>query len=161
MGRRLYKLGRDTHAKGETFGYTDGETEHNQRYQVLVSLLSLKTLRDYDIGRGGEFYFKVKRRHKWVRVPIIGTINLMENQVFTARQDFSLWIEMIELDEKDSKDIELEIELFERDVAKLDKKVFERKLPIHLGTQTKYQILEDDKNLTKAKLKISAMRTRY
>jgi hypothetical protein len=161
LGRRLYKLGRDTHAKGETFDMHDGETEVNQRYQIIVSLLSLKTLRDYDWGRGGEFYFKVKRRHKWTRVPLIGTINLMENQIFTARQDFTLWIEFEELDPGDEKDIELDIELFERDIAKLDKKVFDTKLPIHLGSQTKYEILEDEKEHTKVKLKVSALRTRY
>ncbi len=161
MGRRLYKLGRDTYAKGETFEYHDGEKEHEERYQIIVSLLSLKTLRDYDIGRGGEFYFKVKRRHMWLRAPIIGTINLMENQVFTARQDFSLWVEMLELDKGDSKDIELDIELFERDIGKMDKKVFDLKLPIRAGTQTKYQVLEDEKQQTKAKVKIAAMRTRY
>ncbi len=152
----MYRIGYDTHAKGETFEY-----EHKERYYVNVSLLSLKSLRDYDIGRGGEFYFKVERKWHERRVPDRGEIWLMENQVFTARQDFTLWTEFIELDEGDSKEIELDIELYERDPIKWDKKVFDVKLPIRLGEQTKYLILEDDDKQTKAKIKVSALRTRF
>ncbi len=155
MGRRIMKLGRDTHAKDETFEY-----EKRQRYYVNVSLLSLKTLEDYDIGRGGEFYFKVKRKWKGRRVPDRGEIYLMENQVFSARQDFSLWLELLELEQGDDKDIEIEIGLYERDI-KWDKKIFEIDVPIKLGSATDYVILQDDKKKTKAKVKISALRTRY
>ena len=155
MGRRLYKMGRDTHAKGETF-----EHEDRDRYYINVSLLSLKTLEDYDIGKGGEFYFKAKRNWQGRRIPDRGEIYLMQNQVFTARQDFTLWTEFIELEQGDSKDIELEVALYERDL-KWDKKVFEVDVPIKLGTQTKYIILEDEKGNTKAKVKIAATRTRY
>ena len=107
MGRRLYKMGRDTHAKDETFEY-----EKRQRYYVTLSLISLKTLKDYDIGRGGEFYFKVKRSWKRRRVPDRGEIFLMENQTFTARQDFTLWTEFLELDQGDDKDIEIAIQKY-------------------------------------------------
>ena len=156
MGRRTIRIGRDTSAKGETFEY-----EHKERYYINVSLLSLKTLEDYDIGRGGEFYFKVKRSFgSGRRVPDRGEIFLMENQVFTARQDFTLWTEFIELDQGDEKEIELEIELFERDF-KWDKKVFEVDVPISLGSKTKYVILQNQAETTKAKVKISAMRTRF
>ncbi|MHA1265732.1 MAG: hypothetical protein ACTSRS_10920 [Candidatus Helarchaeota archaeon] len=155
MGRRLYKMGRDTHAKGETFEY-----EKRQRYYVNLSLLSLKTLKDYDIGRGGEFYFKIKRKWKTRRVPDRGEIFLMENQVFTARQDFNLWLEFLELDQGDEKEITLEVGLYERDL-KWDKKVFEVEVPVTLGQQTEYLILEDPAQKTKAKVKLSALRTRY
>ena len=155
MGRRLYKMGRDTSAKGETFEY-----EHKDRYYINVALLSLKTLEDYDIGRGGEFYFKVKRKWKGRRVPDRGEIHLMENQVFTARQDFTLWTEFVELEQGDSKDVELEVALFERDVH-WDKKIFEVDVPITLGSKTEYVVLEDAAEKTKAKVKISALRTRF
>ncbi|NVM52261.1 MAG: hypothetical protein HWN66_01070 [Candidatus Helarchaeota archaeon] len=155
MGRRLYKMGRDTHAKGETF-----EIEKKDRYYINVSLLSLKTLEDYDIGRGGEFYFKVNRSHKTRRVPDRGEIILMENQIFTARQDFTLWTEFIELEQGDSKELELEVALFEQDIH-WDKKVFEVDVPITLGRQTQYVVLEDAAENTKAKVKISATRTRF
>ena len=148
-------MGRDTHAKGETF-----EHEKRDRYYVTVSLLSLKTLEDYDIGKGGEFYFKAKRSWKGRRIPDRGEIYLMQNQVFTARQDFTLWTEFIKLEQGDSKDIELEVALYERDY-KWDKKVFEIDIPITLGRKTRYIILEDTEGNTKAKVKVSATRTRY
>jgi len=149
------KIGRDTHAKDETFEY-----EKRQRYYVNLSLLSLKSLEDYDIGRGGEFYFKVKRKWRTQRVPNRGEIFLMENQAFTARSDFSLWTEFLELEQGDDKDIEIEISLFERDL-KWDKKIFEVDVPIKLGSQTDYVILQDAAKKTKAKVKISALRTRF
>lgn len=155
MGRRLMKMGVDTHAKGESFEY-----EKKERYYINLSLLSLKTLEDYDIGRGGEFYFKVKRKFKTRRVPDRGEIFLMENQVFSARQDFTLWTEFLELEQGDEKDIEIEVSLYERDY-KWDKKVFEVDVPIKLGAQTDYVILEDTAKKTKAKVKIAALRTRF
>ena len=156
MGRRIYVKGRKTHAKGETFEY-----EKEDRYYIMISLLSLKTLEDYDVGKGGEFYFEVRREGKHRRIPDRGEIFLMENQVFTARQDFTLWTEFLELDQGDSKEIEIDIELHERDLVKFDKKIFDEKVPLKLGSQSKYIILEDEKGQTKAKLKISTPRTRY
>ncbi|MFX1293266.1 MAG: hypothetical protein ACFFD2_00210 [Promethearchaeota archaeon] len=156
MGRRIYIKGRKTYAKGETF-----ELEKKDRYYINISLLSLKTLKDYDLGRGGEFYFKVRRKRKTRRVPDRGEIFLMENQVFTARQDFSLWTEFLELEQGDEKNIELDIELFERDTVKMDKKIFDEKVKLDLGSQSKYIILEDEAKQTKAKLKISTPRTRF
>lgn len=156
MGRRVYVKGKKTHAKGETF-----EIEKKNRYYIGISLLSLKTLEDYDIGKGGEFYFKSKREGKTRRTPDRGEITLMENQVFTARQDFTLWTEFLELKQGDEKKIELEIELFERDVLKIDKKIFDEKVPLNLGSQSKYIILEGKDKKTKTKLKISTPLTRF
>ncbi len=158
MGRRIYVKGVDTHAKGEQW---EVEYEKNERYYIQVSLLSLKTLEDYDIGRGGEFYFEVKRKGHEIRVPQRGEINLMENQVFTARQDFSLWNEFIELDPGDQKVLELDLRLYERDVVGLDKKLIDEDLKITLGSQSKYVIVENKDKTTKAKIKISAPRTRF
>ncbi len=156
MGRRVIITGRRTHAKGETF-----ELEKKDRYMVNVSLMSLKTIKDYDVGKGGEFYFKVWRSsmHRR-RVPDMGEIQLMENQGFEARQDFTLWNEFIQLKTGDKREIELEIGLYERDVGK-DDTIFEQKLPIKFGAESEYIILEDKEGKTKAKVKIVATRTRF
>ena len=156
MGRRVIITGHKTHATGETF-----EVEKKDRYMITVSLMSLKTLKDYDIGKGAEFYFKVWRSsmHKR-RVPDIGEIQLMENQGFEARQDFTLWTEFIQLKTGDKREIELDIGLYERDIGK-DDTVFEQKLPVKFGAESEYIILEDKDGKTKAKLKVSATRTRF
>jgi hypothetical protein len=156
MGRRVIVTGKKTHAKGETF-----EIGTKDRYYVNVSLLSLKTQKDYDIDKGGEFYFKVHRGtgHNR-RVPDMGEIHLQANQGFEARQDFTLWTEFIQLKQGDEKQMELEIGLYERDVLK-DDTVFEEKLPIKLGGESDYLILQNEDGKTKAKLKIAANRTRY
>ncbi len=157
MGRRVVTIGKNTHAKGETFAI---EKDREGRYAIIISLESLKTLKTYDLGHEGEFYFKIKREGHDRRAPDRGEILLMENQVFSARQDFTLWTEFIKLEHGDEKAIEVEIGLFERDPL-VDKKIFERKIPVKLGAQTDYSILEDDKKQTKAKIKVSALRTRF
>jgi hypothetical protein len=156
MGRRVIITGKRTHAKGETF-----EVEKKDRYMINVSLMSLKTIKDYDVGKGGEFYFKVWRStmHRR-RVPDMGEIQIMENQGFEARQDFTLWTEFIQLKQGEKREIELEIGLYERDIGR-DDTVFEQKLPIRFGAESEYLILEDKDGKTKAKIKVSATRTRF
>ncbi|HUX98749.1 MAG TPA: hypothetical protein VMV49_04290 [Candidatus Deferrimicrobium sp.] len=156
MGRRLYKMGVDKYAKGQSF-----ELEKKDRYYINIALESLKTLKDYDIGRGGEFYFKVRRTTtQRRRVPDRGEIRLMENQDFSPRQDFTLWTEFIELKQGDSKDLELDVALYERDIG-VDDKIFKETLQIRLGSETDYKILENENKSTKAKIRVSAGRTRY
>jgi hypothetical protein len=156
MGRRLIKMGVDKYAKGQSF-----ELEKKDSYYINIGLESIKTLKDYDIGRGGEFYFKVWRStmHRR-RVPDRGEIRLMENQDFSPRQDFTLWTEFIELKQGESKDIELDVVLYERDIG-IDDKIFKEKIKIRLGSETNYVILENEKKSTKAKVRVSAGRTRY
>ncbi len=158
MTRRHITVGRKTHAKGETF-----ELEKKDRYFLNVSLMSLKTRKDYDIGRGGEFFFEVHRKGelRGRRTPDHGEICLMENQVFEARQDFTLWTEFIKLEQGDKKEVELHIELFERDPIK-NQKIIDEKISVRLGMpSSKYIVIEDKKGNTKAKLKISSARTRF
>jgi len=158
MTRRIVKIGKKTHAKGETF-----ELEKKNRYMLIVSLISLKTLKDYDIGKGGEFFFEVHRKGelRGRRSPDHGEIELMENQVFEARQDFTLWTEFIRLKQGDSRDITLNVKLFEHDLIK-NEKIIDQDINIKLGTsQSDYIIVEDKDRKTLAKLKISAPLTRF
>ncbi|MHA1309819.1 MAG: hypothetical protein ACTSWR_05730 [Candidatus Helarchaeota archaeon] len=158
MPRRQVVIGRKTHAKGETF-----ELEKKDRYFLNVSLMSLKTRRDYDIGRGGEFFFRVHRKGelRGRRSPDHGQIELMENQVFEARQDFTLWTEFIRLKQGDPKEVNLHIKLFEHDLIK-NEKIIDEHIAIKLGmAQAKYLVIEDKKGNTKAKLKITSARTRF
>ncbi|MHA1251255.1 MAG: hypothetical protein ACTSRP_14795 [Candidatus Helarchaeota archaeon] len=134
MTRRHITVGRKTHAKGETF-----ELEKKDRYFLNVSLMSLKTRKDYDIGRGGEFFFEVHRKGelRGRRTPDHGEIC------------------------GDKKEVELHIELFERDPIK-NQKIIDEKISVRLGMpSSKHIVIEDKKGNTKAKLKISSARTRF
>ncbi|MHA1269949.1 MAG: hypothetical protein ACTSPY_09215 [Candidatus Helarchaeota archaeon] len=158
MPRRHVTIGRKTHAKGETF-----ELEKKDRYFLNVSLMSLKTRRDYDVGRGGEFFFRVDKKGeiRGRRTPDHGQIELQENQVFEARQDFTLWTEFIKLEQGDPKEVILRIRLYEHDYIK-NEKIIDERIAVKLGmAQSKYITVEDKKGNTKAKLKISSARTRF
>lgn len=125
--------------------------------------MSLKTLKDYDIlGWRGEFYFKVDGPKVFkARFPNKGTIKLQKNQEFTSRADMSLWSQFKTV-KVDKPAIEkLKVILREMDHLKKDKTVAEQEFEIKLPSKTQYVILQDEKENTKAKLRIQATRTRY
>ena len=125
--------------------------------------MSLKTLKDYDIlGWRGEFYFKVDGPKVFkARFPNKGTIKLQKNQEFTSRADMSLWSQFktIKVDEPAIE--KLKVILREMDHLKKDETVAEQEFEIKLPSKTQYVILQDEKENTKAKLRIQATRTRY
>lgn len=125
--------------------------------------MSLKTLKDYDIfGWRGEFYFKVDGPKLFkARFPNKGTIKLQRNQEFTSRADMSLWSQFktVRVDEPAVERII--VILRERDALKKDHTVAEQEFEIKLPSKTQYVILQDEKENTKAKLRIQATRTRY
>ena len=125
--------------------------------------MSLKTLKDYDIfGWRGEFYFKVDGPKVFkARFPNKGTIKLQKNQEFTSRADMSLWSQFKTV-KVDKPAIEkLKVILREMDHLKKDETVAEQEFEIKLPSKTQYVILQDEKENTKAKLRIQATRTRY
>jgi len=125
--------------------------------------MSLKTLKDYDIlGWRGEFYFKVDGPKVFkARFPNKGTIKLQKNQEFTSRADMSLWSQFktVKVDEPAVE--KLKVILREMDHLKKDETVAEQEFEIKLPSKTQYVILQDEKEKTKAKLRIQATRTRY
>ncbi|MHA1682258.1 MAG: hypothetical protein ACTSUE_15075 [Promethearchaeota archaeon] len=158
MGRRVYVKGKKTYAKGEGFAK---ELERKGRYFLSIGLVSIGTIKDYDIGnRGSEFYFKVGSIPYTNRVPQKGEIMLQKNQTFTTKQDMSLWNEFIQLEKGDTKQYKIKIGLYERDIDK-DDTIAKKELVINLGQPTQYIILQSKDGKTKAKLKISASTTRY
>lgn len=157
MARKVVRVGyKKTHAKGESF-----EAERD-RYKVDVSLVSLKTIADYDVDWHGEFYFKVKGDpiHKR-RVPDMGEIKLAKNEEFVPRGGITLWNEHLTLHEGDVQERTIKISMRERDIAKVDKRVAKGEFTLKLPQKTEYVILQDKKEQTKAKIKISSARTRY
>ncbi|MFX1344344.1 MAG: hypothetical protein ACFFBC_05320 [Promethearchaeota archaeon] len=125
--------------------------------------MSLKTLKDYDIlGWRGEFYFKVDGPKVFkARFPNKGTIKLQKNQEFTSRADMSLWSQFktVRVDEPAVEKIK--VILREQDHLKKDEAIAEQEFEIKLPSKTQYVILQDEKERTKAKLRIQATRTRY
>ncbi|MFW9942484.1 MAG: hypothetical protein ACFFFT_15705 [Candidatus Thorarchaeota archaeon] len=125
--------------------------------------MSLKTLKDYDIlGWRGEFYFKVDGPKVFkARFPNKGTIKLQKNQEFTSRADMSLWSQFktVRVDEPAVEKIK--VILREQDHLKKDESIAEQEFEIRLPSKTQYVILQDEKENTKAKLRIQATRTRY
>ncbi|MBY9003808.1 MAG: hypothetical protein KGD73_07540, partial [Candidatus Lokiarchaeota archaeon] len=92
MSRRYYAKGKKTYAKNQSFEQ-DQVGEEKERYLINISLMSLKTLKDYDVfGWRGEFYFKCDGEKLFkARWPNKGTIKLQRNQEFTSKADMSLW----------------------------------------------------------------------
>jgi len=125
--------------------------------------MSLKTLKDYDIlGWRGEFYFKVDGPKVFkARFPNKGTIKLQKNQEFVSRADMSLWSQFKTVRVEDPALETIKVILREKDHLKKDHVVAEQEFQIKLPSKTKYIILQDEKERTKAKLRIQATRTRY
>jgi len=162
ISRRYYAKGKKTYAKDQTFEQ-DQVGEEKERYFISIDLMSLKTLKDYDLlGWRGEFYFKVDGPKVFkARWPNKGTVKLQRNQEFTSRADMSLWSQFktVRVDKPAIENIK--IILRERDHLKKDYTVAELDLEIKLPSKTQYVILQDDKEKTKAKLRIQASRSRY
>ncbi len=125
--------------------------------------MSLKTLKDYDIlGWRGEFYFKVDGPKVFkARFPNKGTIKLQKNQEFTSRADMSLWSQFKTVRVDKPAVEKIKVILREMDHLKKDETVAEQEFEIKLPSKTQYVILQDEKENTKAKLRIQATRTRY
>ena len=125
--------------------------------------MSLKTLKDYDImGWRGEFYFKVDGPKVFkARWPNKGTIKLQRNQEFTSKADMSLWSEFKTVRVGKPCVEKVKVILRERDHMKKDETIAEQEFEIKLPSKTEYIILQDEKENTKAKLRIQATRTRY
>ena len=125
--------------------------------------MSLKTLKDYDIlGWRGEFYFKVDGPKVFkARFPNKGTIKLQKNQEFTSRADMSLWSQFKTVKVGKPAIEKLKVILREMDHLKKDETVAEQEFEIKLPSKTQYVILQDEKENTKAKLRIQATRSRY
>jgi hypothetical protein len=162
LPRRYYAKSKKTYAKDQSFKQ-DQVGEEKERYLISIELMSLKTLKDYDIfGWRGEFYFKVDGEKMFkARWPNKGTIKLQRNQEFTSKADMSLWSQFKTLHVNDPNLIKVTVILRERDHLKKDKSVAEQEFEIKLPSKTQYVILQDEDENTKAKLRIQATRTRY
>ena len=160
--RRYYAKGKKTYAKGQSFTQ-DQEGEEKERYLISIELMSLKTLKDYDIlGWRGEFYFKIDGPKVFkARFPNKGTIKLQRNQEFTSKADMSLWSQFKTVRTGESATETIKVILRERDHLKKDSTIAEQEFELNLPDKTKYVVLQDDKENTKAKLRIQATRTRY
>ena len=162
MSRRYYAKGKKTYAKDQNFDQ-DQVGEEKERYLISISLMSLKTLKDYDIlGWRGEFYFKSDGEKLFkARWPNKGTIKLQKNQEFTSKADMSLWSQFKTVRADQSIIVPVKVELREKDHLKKDSVIAEQEFEIRLPQKTEYVILQDEKERTKAKLRIQATRTRY
>lgn len=126
-------------------------------------MVSLKTLKDYDaLGRVGEFYFKVEgdkvMKSRW---PDKGIVKLAKNQNYTSKADMNLWSQFETIRTNEENTLTLKVELREQDALKKDKVIAEKEFEIRMPEKTKYIILQDEKENTKAKLRIQSTRTRY
>ena len=162
MPRRYYAKSKKTYAKDQSFTQ-DQVGEEKERYLISIELMSLKTLKDYDIfGWRGEFYFKVDGPKTFkARWPNKGTIKLQRNQEFTSKADMSLWSQFKTVKTGEPAVQKLKVILREMDHLKKDETVAEQEFEIKLPSKTEYVILQDSKENTKAKLRIQATRTRY
>ena len=162
IARRVYVKGKKTHAKDESFDQ-DNVAEEKERYQVSIELVSLKTLKDYDIlGRVGEFYFKVDGGKTFKsRFPDRGVIKLQKNQTFTTRADMSIWSQFKTVRKGEETVLNIEVILREKDPMKKDETIAKQEFEIKLPQKTDYVILQDEDEETKAKLRIQSTSTRY
>ncbi|MFX1274239.1 MAG: hypothetical protein ACFFBP_21740 [Promethearchaeota archaeon] len=162
MGQRVYVKGKKTHAPGERFTQ-DNVGKEKERYHISVELMSLKTLKDYDIaGWVGEFYLRVDGpKALKSRFPFKGVIKLKKEQTFTSKADMNIWSQFKTVRTGEESFQKLTLILREKDHLKKDQTIAKMDITIDLPSQTQYIILEDKEGNTKAKLRIQAMRTRY
>jgi len=160
--RRYYAKSKKTYAKDQSFEQ-DQVGEEKERYLISVELMSLKTLKDYDImGWRGEFYFKVDGEKTFkARWPNKGTIKLQRNQEFTSKADMSLWSQFKTVRVDEPAVAKVKVILREQDHMKRNDTIAEQEYEIQLPSKTEYVVLQDKKERTKAKLRIQATRTRY
>ncbi len=162
MSRRYYAKGKKTYAKDQSFEQ-DQVGKEKERYLISIDLMSLKTLRDYDImGWRGEFYFKADGPKVFKsRFPNKGTIKLQRNQTFTSKADMNIWSQFKTVKVGREAVERITIILREQDHLKKDSTIAEEEYIINLPSKTQYVILQNSKEETKAKLRIQASRTRY
>ncbi|TXT62311.1 MAG: hypothetical protein BAJALOKI3v1_620012 [Promethearchaeota archaeon] len=159
---RYIRKGKKTHAKDENFDQ-DNVGEEKERFQVSIDLISLKTLTDEDIGFTGEFYFKTDGPGNVFksRFPHSGEIKLAKNQTFTSKADMNVWSQFETIRRGEDSSITVKVELREKDPLIKDEVIAEQEITIDLPQKTKYIILQDKDEQTKAKLRIQSTRTRY
>ena len=162
MSRRYYAKGKKTYAKDQNFEQ-DQLGKEKERYLISIDLMSLKTLKDYDIlGWRGEFYFKADGPKIFKsRFPNKGTIKLQRNQNFTSKADMNIWSQFKTVKVGREAVERITIILREQDHLKKDSTIAEEEYVINLPSKTRYVVLQDSKEETKAKLRIQASRTRY
>ena len=162
MSRRYYAKGKKTYAKDQSFEQ-DQLGKEKERYLISIDLMSLKTLKDYDIlGWRGEFYLKADGPKIFKsRFPNKGTIKLQRNQTFTSKADMNIWSQFKTVKVGREAVERITIILREQDHLKKDSTIAEEEYVINLPSKTRYVILQDDKEETKVKLRIQASRTRY
>ena len=162
MSRRYYAKGKKTYAKDQNFEQ-DQLGKEKERYLISIDLMSLKTLKDYDIlGWRGEFYFKADGPKIFKsRFPNKGTIKLQRNQNFTSKADMNIWSQFKTVKVGREAVERIKIILREQDHLKKDSTIAEEEYVINLPSKTRYVVLQDNKEVTKAKLRIQASRTRY
>jgi hypothetical protein len=162
VSRRYYAKGKKTYAKDQSFEQ-DQVGKEKERYLISIDLMSLKTLRDYDImGWRGEFYFKADGPKVFKsRFPNKGTIKLQRNQNFTSKADMNIWSQFKTVKVGREAVERITIILREQDHLKKDSTIAEEEYVINLPSKTRYVILQNDNEETKAKLRIQASRTRY
>ena len=162
MSRRYYAKGKKTYAKDQNFEQ-DQLGEEKERYLISIDLMSLKTLKDYDImGWRGEFYFKADGPKTFkTRFPNKGYIKLQRNQNFTSKADMNIWSQFKTVRAGKEAVERIKIILREQDHMKRNSDIAEEEYEIELPSKTRYVILQDEKEQTKAKLRIQASRTRY
>ncbi len=162
MSRRYYAKGKKTYAKDQNFEQ-DQLGKEKERYLISIDLMSLKTLKDYDImGWRGEFYFKADGPKVFKsRFPNKGTIKLQRNQNFTSKADMNIWSQFKTVKVGREAVERITIILREQDHLKKDSTIAEEEYVINLPSKTQYVVLQDSKEETKAKLRIQASRTRY
>jgi hypothetical protein len=162
MSRRYYAKGKKTYAKDQNFEQ-DQLGKEKERYLISIDLMSLKTLKDYDIlGWRGEFYFKADGPKVFKsRFPNKGTIKLQRNQNFTSKADMNIWSQFKTVKVGREAVERVTILLREQDHLKKDSTIAEEEYVINLPSKTEYVTLQDSKENIKAKLRIQASRTRY
>ena len=162
MSRRYYAKGKKTYAKDQSFEQ-DQLGKEKERYLISIDLMSLKTLKDYDImGWRGEFYFKADGPKVFKsRFPNKGTIKLQRNQNFTSKADMNIWSQFKTVKVGREAVERITIILREQDHLKKDSTIAKEEYVINLPSKTRYVVLQDSKEETKAKLRIQASRTRY
>ena len=162
MGQRVYVKGKKTHAKGERFTQ-DNVGKEKERFHISVDLMSLKTVKDYDVaGWVGEFYLRVDGpKTLKSRFPFKGVIKLKKEQTFTSKADMNIWSQFKTV--RTGKDAfqKLILILREKDHLKKDEEIARQEITVDLPQKTEYIILQDEDGNTKAKLRVQAMRTRY
>ncbi|MBA7631435.1 hypothetical protein ES703_38966 [subsurface metagenome] len=86
---------------------------------------------------------------------------MQKNQEFTSRADMSLWSQFKTVRVDKPAVEKIKVILREMDHLKKDETIAEQEFEIKLPSKTQYVILQDEKENTKAKLRIQATRTRY